>query len=151
MLATDLTNYLPGDLLVKMDRMTMANSLEARSPFLDQQFIEFTARLPEEMKRKGNVGKWLLKKTFSNLIPPEIIRRPKKGFAVPIDEWLRTSLKDMMADAIYSLPAPVNIWLDQSSIQTLFARHLNGKENHGELLWALLILHLWLKNFIQES
>jgi len=151
MLATDLINYLPGDLLVKMDRMTMANSLEARSPFLDQQIVEFSARLPEKMKRKGNIGKWLLKNTFSDLIPPEIIRRPKKGFAVPVNEWFRIDLKDMMADALDSLSSPLNTWFNQSNLQMIFTRHLDKDGDYGDLLWALLMLHLWLKNMIQES
>lgn len=150
MLAMDLTNYLPGDLLVKMDRMTMANSLEARSPFLDQQIVEFSARLPENMKRKGNIGKWLLKKTFFDLVPSEIIQRPKKGFAVPVDEWFRTGLRGMMTDAIYSFPSPLKIWFDPSIIQMYFVHHLDRKEDYGDLLWALLMLYLWLDNILQE-
>ena len=102
MLLHDVNAYLPNDLLVKMDRMSMANSLEARSPFLDHKISEFVSKLPPELKRKGNEGKIILKNAFNDFIPANILNRTKQGFGVPLDKWFRSDLEEMLKDNLLS-------------------------------------------------
>jgi asparagine synthase (glutamine-hydrolysing) len=102
LLYTDIMTYLPEDLLVKMDIACMANSLEARSPFLDHEFMELVASLPARFKLKGQQSKYILKKAFADLLPPEILKRGKMGFGVPIEKWFRRELKDYVRDILLS-------------------------------------------------
>src|SRR5262249_38311126 len=99
-LAADTAWYLPTDLLVKMDIATMANSLEARSPFLDHRLVEYVATLPSRMKLRGRESKYLLKRAVANLVPAENLSRSKKGFAVPIGQWFRGELREYLADHV---------------------------------------------------
>lgn len=145
-LYVDTVNYLPGNNLVKMDRMTMAHSLEARSPFLDHQYVEFVARLPARLKLRGRRTKYLLCKTFSNLMPAEIQNRPKRGFAAPIETWLRKELRPLVNDTLLSSSAEVRRYFDVRNVTKLIDEHERGLANHGRRIWALLVFEMWCKN-----
>jgi asparagine synthase (glutamine-hydrolysing) len=138
-----MSTYLPGDLLVKADRMTMAHSLEGRSPFLDHELFEWAARLPEKMKVRGLKGKYLLRKAFADYLPESVQHRGKQGFGIPIGAWLRGDLSGWAQDVIYSSQNPLNDWFDRRVIETLFKEHLSGQVDHGKRLWALVVLGNW--------
>ncbi len=148
MLRHDLLNYLPGDLLVKMDRMAMAHSLEARSPLLDQEVVQFTACLPEDYKIKGSVRKRLLKMAYQDLLPEGFMERPKHGFSIPVDRWLRGDLKDFAADLILSAPATQRGLFQSEKIMEMWTQHQASTHSYGDQLWALMIFELWQRKFI---
>ena len=142
-MAADVSAYLPDDLLVKADIATMAHGLEARSPLLDQEVMAFAARLPAAMKLQGRSTKAFFKRALSGLVPDEILSRPKMGFAVPLDSWLRTSLRDMTSDVLLSSRARQFGILQQDAVERLVNEHMSGAASHGHRIWALLMLHLW--------
>jgi asparagine synthase (glutamine-hydrolysing) len=148
MLRSDTLNYLPGDLLVKMDRMTMAHSLEARSPLLDQEVVQFAAKLPEAYKRKGRLGKRVLTAAFRNFLSPSLLGRPKHGFSVPVDRWLRNGLKSMAADIVLSRRARERGLFSPESVLRLWNKHQEGTQNYGHQLWALVVMELWQRQFV---
>jgi len=139
-LYTDIKTYLPGDLLVKADRMTMAASLEGRSPFLDHTLIEWSARLPESLKVRGRTGKYLLRKTFANDLPPRVGARGKQGFGIPVGLWMRGELRGWAQDLIR---ASLGDWFDLAVVAQLFDEHASSRADHGKRLWALAALALW--------
>ena len=149
-LDVDVNMYLAGDLLVKVDIASMANSLEARSPFLDHLFMGYVASLPSNMKLKGNVKKYILKKAVKNILPDEIINRPKMGFGVPIDHWFRNELKEMAYDVLLSQQAVERGHFRKEAVQKLLDEHTSGKSHWHYLLWNLLMLELWYREFIDS-
>jgi asparagine synthase (glutamine-hydrolysing) len=148
LLAVHAKTCLPGDLLVKTDRMTMAHSLEARSPFLDQELVEFAARLPSAFKLKGLTTKYILKKALAGIIPEEIIHRKKHGFSVPVGHWFRTILKEYIRELLLSPRAVRRDYFRQEAVQRLIEQHQSGKRDHGHRLWALLTFEMWHRAFI---
>lgn len=148
-LYADHVTYLSGDLLPKTDRMTMANSLEARSPFLDVDWVEWTARLPERLKVRRMVGKWLLKAAFGDLLPPAIGARGKQGFSLPVGLWLRNELRHWARERVLDSRSLAE-WFRQAEVERLFNEHDSGKINHGKKLWALLILAVWRKDYLVQ-
>lgn len=147
MLYTDLKTYLPGDILVKVDRMSMANSLEVRAPFLDYRIIEFAAKLPSQWKIKGNNKKIILKKTFRHLLPDRILNRSKHGFTVPLDSWFRGELKPLAENCLLNQPALAE-YLNLSSVQGIWQEHQQKKADHGSLLWSLMMFALWQQEYL---
>ncbi len=148
MLAVDVESYLPYDLLVKMDIATMANSLEARSPFLDHEVMEFCARLPERYKLSGMRLKHLLKKAGAGLLPPETLTRRKMGFGVPVANWMRGELRSWMEDLLLSPRALKRGYFQPEALRRVVDRHLEGREDRSFELWALLWLELWHQEFM---
>jgi asparagine synthase (glutamine-hydrolysing) len=148
MLAVDVESYLPYDLLVKMDIATMANSLEARSPFLDHHVMEFCARLPASYKLRGMRLKHLLKKAGTGLLPPETLTRRKMGFGVPVGNWMRGDLRSWMEDLLLSPRALKRGYFQPEALRQVVDRHLDGREDRSFELWALLWLELWHQEFI---
>jgi asparagine synthase (glutamine-hydrolysing) len=146
-LYADHVTYLSGDLLPKTDRMTMAHSIEARSPFLDVEWVEWTARLPARMKVRRMTGKWLLKSAFGEMLPPAICARGKQGFGVPLGLWLKTELRDWARERLLDNRS-LNRWFRQAEVRRLFHQHDSGKFNHGKKLWALLIFAVWAKHYV---
>ena len=142
-LATDMQTYLPGDLLVKADRMSMAHSLESRSPFLDHELAEWAARLPDRYKINGLTGKVLLRDTFKEFLPDEINRRGKQGFGIPISAWCRGPLSSWLQQTLIHAQEPFKSWFDLSVINHLIDEHQKGKVDHGKRLWALAVLSTW--------
>jgi asparagine synthase (glutamine-hydrolysing) len=136
----DLKIWLPGDILTKVDRASMAVSLEAREPLLDHRLVEFAARVPAKLRLRGGTGKWLLKRALGRFLPDEILRRRKMGFVTPVSAWFRGALADEAATVARS-PALAELgWFDQAAIARLAADHRSGRAEHGRLLWQLLML-----------
>jgi asparagine synthase (glutamine-hydrolysing) len=149
-LYVDIHTYLPDDLMVKVDIATMAHSLEARSPFLDHRLMEFAASLPHNLKLKGLQTKYFLKKAFRELLPKEILNRPKMGFGVPLDIWFRKDLKDMAYDILLSSSAIERGYFRPEEIRNLLDSHSQQKADNSYRIWALLILELWHLYFIDR-
>ncbi|HKP47817.1 MAG TPA: asparagine synthase (glutamine-hydrolyzing) [Pyrinomonadaceae bacterium] len=147
-LLTDIMTYLPNDLLVKVDIATMAVSLEARSPFLDQHLMEFAASLPEKYKLRGLTTKYLLKRMLKRLLPSENLERRKMGFGVPIGKWLRGELQPFMRQTILSDRALARGLFQAQTVRRLVEAHTSGEMDHSHRLWTLLMLELWFQRFI---
>jgi len=147
-MAVDIKSYLPYDLLPKVDIAAMANSLEARSPFLDHEVMEFAARLPGHLKLRGRQSKYLLKKIFADLLPAENIRRRKMGFGVPIARWLRTSSRALLQDTLLSHRAREREYFKPERVDSLVREHLTERADHSFQLWNLLMLELWQQEFV---
>ena len=144
----DIHSYLPFDLLVKVDIASMANSLEVRCPFLDYKFMEFAASIPLEYKLNGSVKKYIQKKAFNGLIPKEILEREKTGFGVPVSKWFRHELKDYITDILLSSRSLERGYFKPDAVRALLSEHISGKIDHSTRLWALLMLDLWHREFI---
>lgn len=134
----DIQHWLPGDILTKTDRTSMAVGLEAREPLLDYRFVEFAASLPADMRLRGGQGKWLMKRAMERYLPGDILYRPKMGFVTPISAWLRGSLADEAAALARS--RVLSAWFDPTAIAVLAADHRSGHAEHGRTLWQLLML-----------
>ena len=145
---TDQMTYLPNDLLVKVDIASMANSLEARSPFLDHKVIEFAASLPEGLKMRRFETKSLLKKVAARLVPREVVYRRKMGFGVPIGKWFRGEMKEFVRDAMLSPRALSRGIVRPGMIEKYVNEHTEGTRDHSFQLWTLLMLELWFQRFI---
>lgn len=150
-LGGDMATYLSDDILVKVDRMTMANSLEARAPLLDHQLFEFVARLPYALKRHGGVGKVLLRRVAAQLLPAEVLDKPKQGFAIPIAHWLRTDLRELMRDTIASRRFAERGVFDVAGVTACADQHLAGTRDCSELLWLILTYEMWAQRFLDEA
>ena len=148
LLYTDLSAYLPECLLVKMDIASMANSLEARSPFLDHELVELAARMPPELKLKGLNGKYILKKSLKGILPAEILSRKKMGFGIPVNSWFRNELRAYLKDTVLSEKALARGYFKKDALEKLIAEHDSGRAEHGYRLWDLLMLELWHREFI---
>ncbi|HEU0099667.1 MAG TPA: XrtA/PEP-CTERM system amidotransferase [Allosphingosinicella sp.] len=136
----DLKIWLPGDILTKVDRTSMAVSLEAREPLLDHRLVEFAARLPAGMRLRGGSGKWLMKRALSRYLPDEVLHRTKMGFVTPVSAWFRGPLAEEAATIAHS-PALAELgWFKPEAIARVAAAHRSGREEHGRLLWQLLML-----------
>lgn len=142
----DLKIWLEGDPLVKVDRTTMAVSLEARVPFLDVRVVELAARIPANLQRAGGCSKALLRVACTDLLPPEILARPKHAFEVPIDQWLRDELRVLAAENLLGSHSVISPMFNRSFIAAKWHEHQSGRRNHGRLLWALTMLALWAQN-----
>ncbi|MDZ7334022.1 MAG: asparagine synthase (glutamine-hydrolyzing) [candidate division KSB1 bacterium] len=139
----DVKTYLVDDILVKVDRMSMATSLEARAPFLDYRFVELAASIPGELKMQGKKTKVILKQAMEDLLPHEILYRGKEGFSIPIKNWLKKELKPLMMDTLAPEKLKREGFFNPDYVQKLIKEHLNGAENHSHRLWALIIFGRW--------
>lgn len=144
-LYTDLHTYLPGDLLVKADRMAMAASIEPRSPFLDHKLVEWSARVPDQFKVRGRSGKYLLKKAFAGELPESIKGRGKQGFGIPLSAWFRGPLHDWAKELLVSNESVLNNWFNRDTINSMLEEHRSGRVDHGKRIYALTMLALWSK------
>ena len=144
-LAFDQKFYLADDILQKVDRMSMAHSLEIRPPFLDHRIVEFAARLPVHMKMSGNQHKVVLKRLMKGKLPPAVLRRPKTGLDIPAHDWLRGALRPLLLDTLSTAAIDETNLFRREHIEFLIKEHMEGRANLGYHLWGLLILFLWLK------
>jgi len=151
LLYLDMTTYLPEDLLVKMDIATMANSLEARVPFLDHQFIEEVAGIPSHLKLKGSTTKFILKKAFSDFLPEAIVKRRKMGFGVPVSKWFRNELKDYIYEILLDSRTLNRGYFKREGIERLLNDHIALRYDHSSKIWALLFLEVWFRVFIDKE
>jgi asparagine synthase (glutamine-hydrolysing) len=144
---TDINLYMTDDVLVKMDRMSMAHSLEVRCPLLDHRILEFAATLPAELKIAGGQGKVPLRQLAAQRLPDEVRRRPKQGFAAPTARWLREELKPMAQDVILSRTGVATAWLDRPTVGRLWDQHQSGARDHSVFLWGLMMFELWGRHY----
>src|SRR5262249_21616533 len=142
----DFKTYLPGDILTKVDRASMANSLEVRVPFLDYQFVERIARMPSSFKLNRGEAKYGLKKALEPHLPNEVLYRTKMGFAVPIDMWFRGSLADRMADSVNGERLRDCGLFAPDQLRTLVDEHRSHRRDHSAVLWSLLMFDGFLRN-----
>lgn len=147
----DLNFYMAEDILTKVDRASMAVSLEVRAPFLDPRVAEFAAQLPLEYRLKGSQGKYILKKAMENLLPKNILHRPKKGFGIPIAEWLKGRLNPLMREMLAPERLKNQGLFDEKFVQTLIKEHETGAASHHKQLWTLLVFQLWFDNFSSKK
>jgi asparagine synthase (glutamine-hydrolysing) len=148
LLYLDINTYLPEDLLVKMDIATMANSLEARVPFLDHQFMEFIATVPPRLKLKGTITKYILKQSFSDFLPPSILNRKKMGFGVPVARWFRKELKNYVYEVLLDSQTLNRGYFKKEGIERLLDEHVALRNDHSSKIWALLFLEVWFRVFM---
>src|SRR3954467_10282709 len=148
MMAFDFETYLPEDCLTKVDRMSMAHSIESRVPLLDHLVVEFAASLPVEMKIHGTRRKHLLKELAFRLVPKEILDRPKQGFGVPIGHWFRGSMRDVFGDVLSSPAARQRGYFDVAFVDRILDEHLAGKRDHSLRLWQLVVFELWHRQYV---
>jgi asparagine synthase (glutamine-hydrolysing) len=151
LLYLDIHSYLPEDLLVKMDIATMANSLEARVPFLDHQFMELVAQIPSQFKLNGSKAKFILKKAFSDFLPPAILRRKKMGFGVPISRWIRKDLKTYVHDVLLDRKTLQRGYFRKEGLEQLLKEHLSLRYDHSAKIWSLLFLEIWFRIFMDQE
>lgn len=144
----DLMTYLPNDLLVKVDIASMANSLEARSPFLDHKVIEFAASLPEKLKMRRLETKTLLKKVAARLVPRDVVYRRKMGFGVPVGKWFRGEMRSFVGEVLLSERSLKRNIVRPEAVKRYVAEHTSGERDHQFQLWTLLMLELWFQRFI---
>ena len=144
MMAVDAQSYLPDDIMTKVDRATMAVSLESRAPFLNHKIFEFSWGLPEKFKRGNGEGKKILRTILERYVPREIFTRPKMGFGFPLDRWLRGPLREWAEAILINEAARLTDNLNQATIEKYWVEHLSGKKDHEQRLWGVLIYRLWL-------
>lgn len=140
----DMQTYLVDDLLTKVDRASMACGLEARVPFLDHAVIEFAWRIPFAMKLKGGVGKWILKQLLYQYVPQKIVDRPKMGFGVPVDEWLRGPLREWGRDHLSPASIRRHGLLNPEIVGATWTEHERRVTDRGGALWTVLMLQMWM-------
>jgi asparagine synthase (glutamine-hydrolysing) len=147
MIRSDFSAYLPGDLLVKVDIATMANSLELRSPLLDVNVVEWGISLPRKHKIKGFETKHILKDVARSLVPAELIDRPKMGFGIPRADWLRTGMREMVIDTLTDTTSIQRGWFNPTEVRKVIDTHMAG-EDKDNLLWPMLMLELWARTWL---
>ncbi|MDP7251753.1 MAG: asparagine synthase (glutamine-hydrolyzing) [Planctomycetota bacterium] len=145
MMAFDLAEYHPDDILVKVDRASMAHSLEVRVPIIDHRVVEFSARLPLSMMIKAGQGKWPLRQLLNRHIPEEMTGRPKRGFAVPVNEWIRGPMKDWAEELLNESRLRNGGFLNPAPIRKRWQEHLSGKRDWKNSLWGVLMFQAWLE------
>jgi asparagine synthase (glutamine-hydrolysing) len=152
LLYLDTKTYLPGDILTKVDRMSMAASLEVRAPILDHHVVEWAARLPENLKFRDGHGKYLLRKLATRVgVPQEVINRPKQGFALPLVHWMRGELKDDLLPILLEPRTLERGYFNRQAVRTLLEEHRRGRRDHSAQIWALLMFELWHRNFLAPA
>lgn len=147
MLYTDIKTYLPGDILVKVDRMSMAHSLEVRAPFLDYRIVEFAATLPSRWKIRDREKKIILRNAFARLLPADILNRRKHGFTVPLERWFRADLRDFSESRFFRGDAAAH-YFSLPVLRRIWDEHQSGRADHGTLLWSMLSLVLWHDEYL---
>lgn len=150
-LYADVTGYLVDDILVKVDRMSMATSLEARVPFLDHEVVEYAMSIPGEMKLHRGDTKWILKHAFRAELPEVVLNRGKEGFSIPMKNWLRGPLRNMLGDLLDRRTLEQRGWFRSDDVARLVTEHIDGKENHAHRLWCLMSLELSLRSLEKRA
>lgn len=149
--AIDIDGYLPDDILVKLDRMAMANSLEGRAPLLDHRLVEFAASLPADLRIRNGRGKYLLRQVARRWLPADVLDKPKQGFAIPLAAWFRGPLRALAADVIASRAFRERGLMRAAAAERYLAAHVAGEADFGETLWLILSLELWARRFLDAA
>ena len=143
----DLMTYLPDDILAKVDRTSMAASLEVRSPLLDQEVVHFMATVPRRLKYDLRRSKRLLRRLAARYIPQTILERPKQGFAIPLPHWLKTDLKPLAQALLLGRPCAERGYFNQDYVAKMLAQHQAGQRDLSQQLWALMMLEVWFQRW----
>lgn len=147
-LCFDQLSWLPDNLLERGDRMTMAASLEARMPFMDHELAAYVSSLPDEYRVRGRTTKWILREAMKQLLPQAILERPKVGFRVPVNEWFRGPMKDYLYEHLTGAQSRTRHYYHAQALQQVLAEHVAGRQNHEKLLWSLLTLEIWHRQYL---
>jgi asparagine synthase (glutamine-hydrolysing) len=150
LLYLDSKTYLPGDILTKVDRMSMAVSLEARAPLLDHKLIEMVSRIPASLKIKNNETKYIFKQAIKSFVPHEILNRPKQGFGLPIQQWINNQLHDRIHQTLTDRRTLERGLFEKKYIDVLLQEHERGRRDHSTSLWALFMLELWNRTYMDK-
>jgi asparagine synthase (glutamine-hydrolysing) len=148
MLATDMAIMLPDDFLTKVDRASMAYGLEVRPPMVDHEWMELAWQLPSQWKIHNGETKWMLKRISQTWLPQTITHRPKQGFEIPLDEWLRGPLGELFHAVVLDPASPLGTYLDLDVVRRLFEQHGKGIGRHGNVLWSILVLAVWMERYL---
>src|SRR5687767_8530620 len=148
MMRLDFETYLPEDVLTKVDRMSMAHSIESRVPLLDNEVIDFAATLPAHLKIREGRRKHVMKEALKGLVPESILNRKKQGFGVPLGVWFRGGLTDVFADVLGSATTKQRGYFQPAFIERLVQEHLSGRRDHTLRLWQLLVFELWHRHYV---
>jgi asparagine synthase (glutamine-hydrolysing) len=151
MLYVDTRIWLPDDLLLKADKMTMANALELRVPFLDHKMVEFAATIPDSAKLRAGVGKRVLRESMQGIVPDSILNREKKGFPTPKEHWMRTELRGWVNDILFSPNSAIRNYMDVGVAERIAQEHASGRVNREDELWTLLVFEHWHRIFIDGN
>jgi asparagine synthase (glutamine-hydrolysing) len=151
LLYLDSKTYLPGDILTKVDRMSMAVSLEARAPLLDHKLIEFVTRIPASLKLHAGGTKYIFKRAIADFVPSEILHRSKQGFGLPIQQWINEQLREQIRSTLTDARVRDRGYVEPDYVAQLLAEHERGRRDHSASLWALFMLELWHRVFIDNS
>jgi asparagine synthase (glutamine-hydrolysing) len=144
----DQMSWLPDNLLERADRMTMAASIEARVPFLDHKLAQFVSSLPDSQRVRGGTGKWILREAATQLLPKRIVKRPKVGFRVPVNDWFRGPTRDFLLDHLRCPTSKTRDYYDADTLNRILDEHVRGRHNHEKLLWSLLNLEIWHRKYV---
>jgi asparagine synthase (glutamine-hydrolysing) len=147
----DIKTFLADDILVKVDRASMAVGLEARDPMLDHVLVETAATIPSRLKLAGRCGKLILKKAAADRVPEEILARPKQGFEAPIGDWLRGTFREFAHATLFASNTPCEGQVDLITVRDLWCEHQSGARNHAPHLWAVLMFSLWAERFARAD
>jgi asparagine synthase (glutamine-hydrolysing) len=150
MMAFDFETYLPEDCLTKIDRMSMAHSIESRVPLLDNEVVDFAARLPAHLKIKNGRKKHILKEAAAGLLPDAILARRKQGFAVPVGGWFRGDLREFFSDILLSSAARQRGYFEPRFVERLVREHVTARRDHTLRLWALVVFELWHRQYLDR-
>jgi asparagine synthase (glutamine-hydrolysing) len=150
-LYTDMKTYLPGGILVKVDRTSMANSLEVRAPILDYQLIEFAATIPSALKFNKGEKKYILKEAFKDDLPDDILYRKKMGFSVPLAQWLRKEIKELTESTLFQATGGLPDYFNMGNIQNMWDQHQKGQKDNATILWSMLMFQLWWNEYMDET
>ena len=147
----DIKTYLPEDILVKVDRMSMAHSLEVRAPILDHKLIEYVGSLPSNLKLKGKESKYIFKKMLEDRLPQNILYRRKQGFSIPLASWLRNEMRGFVEETLFSSQNGLSSFFNLQYIKDLWRRHLNGRQDYAYPLWGVMMFSLWKRKFLDKN
>jgi asparagine synthase (glutamine-hydrolysing) len=143
----DIRFYLPEDILAKVDAMSMASSLEARVPYLDNEVVDLALAIPSRFKVRAGVRKWILKRAFAGSLPQPVLRRGKEGFSMPMKQWLTHEWNPLMHELLGARSLAADGLFDARYVERLMHEHETGAHNHSHLLWALMVFQLWRERF----
>ena len=146
----DLVTYLPDDILTKVDRASMAVALEARVPILDHRVVEFAAHVPLSARIRDGQGKWLLRRVLDRYVPQALIERPKMGFGIPIDSWLRGPLREW-SESLLEPSSLAEAGLDPTPVRRVWQEHLTGGRNWQYRIWTILMLQAWRRRWLRDG
>jgi asparagine synthase (glutamine-hydrolysing) len=145
----DIKTYLPEDILVKVDRMSMAHSLEVRAPILDHKLMEYVGSLPSNFKLKGKESKYIFKKMLEDRLPPNILYRKKQGFSIPLASWLRNEMKGFVEETLFSTQNGLSTFFNLKYIEGMWRSHLSGRQDYAYPLWGVMMFSLWQQKFLR--